>query len=380
MRIAFLTDGIYPYVLGGMQRHSYYVCKYLARNKIRIRLFHFNQGSYDINALECFTEEEKAYIDPVVLDFPPSGRLPGHYIRESYRYSVSIYEALKPEINQFDFIYAKGFSGWKLLEERKRGLSTPPVGVKFHGMNMFQRKASFRSWLESYLFRGPVKFNMNNADFVFSYGGKITDIIKETGVSSSKIIEVGTGVTDDWLDDTINVNSGINFLFVGRYERLKGIQELGEAISVLKQKGLDFSFYFVGPIPEHLRLRHDGIHYTGAITDQAQLKAIYKKCDVLVCPSYSEGMPNVILEAMAQSLTVLATDTGATSILVNDNTGWLINTCNTALIVSALEEIINLSPMELKRKKQSAFEHVRDNFRWEKISEVLVDKISGCVS
>ena len=52
MRIALLTDGIYPYVLGGMQRHSFYLAKYFAKNKFYVDLFHFNQSEYDINKLE----------------------------------------------------------------------------------------------------------------------------------------------------------------------------------------------------------------------------------------------------------------------------------------------------------------------------------------
>ena len=58
MRIALITDGIWPYVLGGMQKHSYYLCKYLAQQNVYVDLYHFNQSNYDISKLEFFTEEE----------------------------------------------------------------------------------------------------------------------------------------------------------------------------------------------------------------------------------------------------------------------------------------------------------------------------------
>ncbi len=58
MKVALVTDGIWPYVMGGMQKHSYYLCKYLAKKKIDVDLYHFNQSQLNIEALDVFTEEE----------------------------------------------------------------------------------------------------------------------------------------------------------------------------------------------------------------------------------------------------------------------------------------------------------------------------------
>lgn len=59
MRIALITDGIAPYVLGGMQKHSYYLAKYFAKNKVYVDLVHYNDSNYNIVDLEFFSEEEK---------------------------------------------------------------------------------------------------------------------------------------------------------------------------------------------------------------------------------------------------------------------------------------------------------------------------------
>ncbi|WP_081782592.1 hypothetical protein [Marinilabilia salmonicolor] len=40
MRIALLTDGIYPHIMGGMQKHSYYLAKYLARAGVKVDVYH----------------------------------------------------------------------------------------------------------------------------------------------------------------------------------------------------------------------------------------------------------------------------------------------------------------------------------------------------
>ena len=92
MRIALITDGISPYVIGGMQRHSFYLAKWFAKNKVYVDLYHFNQSSLNIQELKCFDEDEKKYIHSFVIPFPKEGRLPGHYIYESYIYSKRIFE------------------------------------------------------------------------------------------------------------------------------------------------------------------------------------------------------------------------------------------------------------------------------------------------
>jgi len=116
MRIAIISDGVHPYVVGGMQRHTYYLCKYLSLSGIKVTLYHFNNSNLDINKLEVFSEKERENIESIVVPFPSSNKLPGHYIRDSYKYSCLIYELIKDRLNEFDFIYSKGFSAWKLIE------------------------------------------------------------------------------------------------------------------------------------------------------------------------------------------------------------------------------------------------------------------------
>src|SRR4051812_9811811 len=134
MRVALITDGIWPYVLGGMQKHSYYLCKYLAKNGVEVDLFHFNQSNYNIARLEFFTDEEKKYIHPTVIPFPDSAKGYGHYLVNSYRYSLTVYEKLKDSLSNYDLIYAKGFTGWHFVREKQRSkLLCPPIAIKFHG-------------------------------------------------------------------------------------------------------------------------------------------------------------------------------------------------------------------------------------------------------
>lgn len=380
MRIALITDGIWPYVLGGMQKHSYYLCKYLAQQNVYVDLYHFNQSNYDISKLEFFTEEERIYINSIIIDFPKSLPFPGHYIYNSYKHSKLIFEAIKDKLPIYDFIYTKGFTGWVLINQKSNGkIKCAKIGVKFHGYEMFQKAPDFKIKLQHFfLLRNPVKIISQKADIVFSYGGKITDIIRSLDVTPEKIIELPSGVESNSLSNEIKPAGQIlRFLFLGRYERRKGIEELNDAISTIvsKEQKQKTEFHFIGPIPQEKHLQNKAVIYHGEIRDRVKLTAAIKNCDVLICPSWSEGMPNVILEAMANGLTVIATDVGAVNVLVNEKTGYLIDNSVPELIRNEIEKILASSKEELDSKKQNALNYIKESFVWEKLINKFLNSI-----
>lgn len=401
MKIALITDGIQPYVIGGMQKHSYCLAKYFAHHGIYVDLYHtplFGKRTPEMESLSCFSDNEKKYIRPFLIDFPkesklpsPSGKgrgwgFPGHYLRRSYVYSEKIYEILKRNLNNVDFIYAKGFTPWKIIEEKMTGEKIPPVGVKFHGYEMFQKATSLSEKIHRKLFfQSPVKFISRNADFVFSYGGKTTGLIEKLNVERKKIIEIPSGVEEDWLvPSATKPNKVRKFIFIGRFERRKGIQELSQAILNLDKRflkngegrdGAYFEFHFVGPIPGDKEIISETIHYHGSISDPEKIKHILSGADVLVCPSYSEGMPNVIIEAMSRGLAIIATDVGAVNCLVNSENGFLLDDCSVKTIENAIFSAIKLPEEKLFQMKKNSLEKIRENFLWENISEKLIKEI-----
>jgi glycosyltransferase involved in cell wall biosynthesis len=216
------------------------------------------------------------------------------------------------------------------------------------------------------------------ADVVFSYGGKITTIIKSIGVHENRVVELPSGVEETSLALAIRpTNDVIKFLFLGRYERRKGIEELNQAIQKLitHYKDKIFEFHFIGPIPSQKKLNDKHVLYHGEQRDKETLRRLIKNCDVLICPSWSEGLPNVILEAMASGLAVIATDVGATSILVNEQTGWLLKSSSPEEILSVIEMVLSLAPSVLDQKKQNALNLVSEDFTWEKLIHQLIDRM-----
>jgi glycosyltransferase involved in cell wall biosynthesis len=370
VKVAILTDGIHPYVIGGMQKHSTYLVKFLAQRGVAVELYHCVAfGKRKPNESEVKRMMELDANAPLVshcLEFPRADWMPGHYLKESFSYSRQIFGMIKNKLDTFDFIYVKGFAGWHLIEQKKKGLSMPPVGIKFHGYEMYQKAPNFRAKLEQSLLRGPAKFCNIHADYVFSYGGKITPIIEAMGVSKEQIIEIPTGIASNWIvDEPKKIEGPRSFLFVGRYERRKGIEELNQALEALASE--DFIFHFIGPILKDKQLKIKQAKYHGKIMDEQKIQEIMAKCEVLVTPSHSEGMPNVIMEGMARGLAVIATNVGAVAAQVDDKNGWLLS--NTDSLKDTLRAVIQMDRKELLPRRKESIDKVQNLFTWEKVAE-----------
>jgi glycosyltransferase involved in cell wall biosynthesis len=381
MKILLITDGVFPFVVGGMQKHSHYLAKFLSLRGNQITLVHCVPFGKTIperaEVLKELGLPENSDLEVLGFHFPRAGIVPGHYLKESYNYSKMVFDKLRDRLLEFDFIYAKGFAAWHLLHEKSRGKKMPPVGVKFHGYEMYQPPASFKSRLEHWMLRGPVKWNNRAADVVFSYGGKITEIIEQQlKIDRSRIIEIPTGIESGWCTEKMPTQAidSKTFLFIGRFERRKGVQELNEALKLLSERK-DMMFQFIGPIPQGNKVVANNITYHGPITEKKEIQNIMDQCQVLVVPSHSEGMPNVIMEGMARGLAILATDVGAVNTIVDDKNGWLIEPGSIEAIKSGLEKILAENPEKIFQKQVVSVQRIKDFFTWESVSARVEDEI-----
>lgn len=377
MKIALVTDGISPYVVGGMQKHSYYLARFLAENGCTIDLYHYKVYNREKTAQEIFGKASEN-IRLIEVPFPSPGKLPLHYLRESKTYSKLLYNEFLSS-GGADFIICKGFTAWEFIEKKKAGVQLPPVAVNFHGYEMFQRAFTTREKIIQRFLRRPVREISRNADFVFSYGGKITTILREQlKIEENKILEFPSGIEEGWLNRNVKPSGAKKrFLFIGRFEARKGIAELTSVVRDMNEGG--WSFDFIGDIPEHLRIRKSSVTYHGLITNPDDIRSIMRECDVLVCPSWSEGMPNVILEGMASGLAAIATDTGATRLLVNDETGWLLASPERENLKYVFEVVLNTSPEELNNKRKKAVNLIESSFLWKNIAGKITSRLKEII-
>ena len=385
MKIAFFTDGIPPYIIGGMQKHSLNLAKELVLNGIDVDLFHFVQKNEKIpssNELNKLVFDGKSSFNRVYCThFPSSIYFPGHYIWNSYKYSKFIFEIVKYDIEKYDFIYAKGFASWELLKEKKKHNINTIVGINFHGYEMFQSSANFRVKLEYLLLRPFVRQNNINADYVFSYGGKITSIIKSIGIPNNKIIEFPSGIHDSWIRDKkeIIANKKIKILFIGRNERRKAYKEVIDVAMNFIDRSIEF--HFIGPFLENEKVysKSNKIIYHGIVKDELKKRNIIDQCSILLCPSYSEGMPNVILEGMSRGLAIIATNVGAVSELVNKRNGILMNSNTCDDILNSIFILLSLSEKDFIRMRLCSIDKIQKNFVWSKLTKKLVFTLQNLV-
>ena len=139
----------------------------------------------------------------------------------------------------------------------------------------------------------------------------------------------------------------VRLLFLGWLERSKGIFELIEACRRLAGNRR-FTLDVAGEgnasaEARELAARHDlngVVRFRGWLRD-AQLLEAMTESDVLVLPSWAEGLPNAMIEAMAAGLAVVVTGVGAIPELIADlRTGLLVEPRNTDALTGALDEII----------------------------------------
>lgn len=125
----------------------------------------------------------------------------------------------------------------------------------------------------------------------------------------------------------------VNFVFVGWLERTKGVPELIEAVAKLQFLATRFRLYLVGngslevEVSEAIACRRlENVHALGWLQKNDVIHVL-GLAHVFVLPSHSEGFPNALLEAMAQTLPVIATRVGGIpDSIVHDVNGMLVDT------------------------------------------------------
>jgi glycosyltransferase involved in cell wall biosynthesis len=325
------------------------------------------------------SEAEKSKITSISIPWSTGDQLPGHYIRNLKRFSHQAYQHYQRR-SPADFIYGQGLTAWSFVKAKAKKADLPPIGVNLHGYEMFQPPANTRAILQNFMLRQAFRPHARRADYVFSLGGKLTDLIQEKlDIPSERIFELNVGIDPSWLIPDVHPASvPRRFVFLGRYERRKGIEELQSVIQSHPEWQQYAQFRFIGPIPEAKRLSLPHVSYAGIIIDQTILKKELRSADVLLCPSHSEGMPTVILEAMASGLAILATDVGAVQLMVDSENGKMLPRLTDADLADGIKTLIELAPNKIFAMKQSSLARVHA-FEWGKVALKTLESIQEII-
>jgi glycosyltransferase involved in cell wall biosynthesis len=152
--------------------------------------------------------------------------------------------------------------------------------------------------------------------------------------------------------------------FVGSFEARKGVRELCMAWHRVAEEVPDAHLVLVGKgSRENEMRRHLGgaprVIWLGYRTD---IPSVLKTLDVLVLPSYVEGAPNVVLEAMSSGAAIVATRVSGTPELVRERLeACLVPPHDADALADAMTSVLSSSPMR-ERLRAAALARVRDTF------------------
>ena len=143
--------------------------------------------------------------------------------------------------------------------------------------------------------------------------------------------------------------SSINLLFVGRLDKNKRPERFVHLAAILLKKfpKVSLKFQIAGDgelradlerLAESLSLSSEILEFLGVCSD---MSSVYNRADILISTSEREGTSNVILEAMAHGLPVIATKVGGTAEILNESRGILIDPDNESELVGAAVILIS---------------------------------------
>lgn len=230
----------------------------------------------------------------------------------------------------------------------------------------------FASWLAripwSFTAHGPEEFDrprgiglaekIESAKFVVaisSFGrSQLWRWVKHSEWKKINVVRCGLDIL--FLDgDRVPLPTKPRLVCVGRLFEQKGQLLLVEAAQMLRRKGIEFEIVFAGdgPLRAEIELMiaeanlGDCISITGWISGRRVREEI-EKARALIIPSFAEGLPVVIMEAMALERPVVSTMVaGIPELVSHGETGWLVPAGDVTALIDAVAQVLSSTPEKL---------------------------------
>ena len=228
------------------------------------------------------------------------------------------------------------------------------------------------------------KINLKFVSKIIVLTPNAAEYISQLGIDKEKICIIPNGVN---CNNFLNMPSPYRFkknykidgemiLFVGGLSPRKGVQYLIKAMPKILREipdttlvivGIDWGFQsYLEVLSNELGVVNK-VLFTGPVSNERLLEA-YSACDVFVLPSEREGLPTVILEAMASGKPVVATNEGGNPYVIDDGvTGFLIDYGDDTKLADSIIKL--LLDENLARKMGNDGRSVVKKYSWKRIAE-----------
>lgn len=318
MKICFLVGTLGQ---GGAERQLFYMLQALKNAKIDIRVICLTEG-------EVYQER----IESLGIEIEYVGANGNRLVR-----LAKIIENLrknKPDIIQSSHFYTNiyGAIAGKILQIKSIGAIRNDLTSEINADRFFG------------------KWQVSLPDHLIANSKLALDRAIKWGISGEKI---------DFVRNVVNLgntkqnspqrnNNEINIIYVGRLSEQKRPEIFVELAVYLKKNSentnVNFQMIGEGPLFENLKKQAESFHLIAPnfvfLGNQKDVLPFYQNADLLVLTSKYEGTPNVILEAMACGLPILATKVGGIPEIVSDKCGILVDPENKTELFESSKKLI----------------------------------------
>lgn len=382
MKVVLATRAVFPFHgYGGMETYVYFLSKHLLENGVDVEIV-TSSSKKEVNA---DINLNYTFLPPFV-----SGKF-----TQPVRYWLFVRNCAK-YLNKLDFdiLHACGITAYRYLKfgNRKPVVAQPFGSEEFKNIN--EGKLVGRVYSDFFM-RKPKIYCMQHADAIASEGElqtkEIMDLFK---VPREKIFALPDGVDMDlveqYLEKTKITKEDFNLqdadlvlMNVNRLEPNKGVLYLIDALRILNEE-LKVKLILVGTGSqkqeikeriEKLGLKDKVLHFEN-IPDKKMFQ-LYTLADISVTPTLYEGLPLVILEAMATEKTIVASDVSEVpQVVKNKENGFLVPPASPKAIADAVIKIYDKNLFEKMGRKSK---EIAKDYDWDIIANMAIKKYEELV-
>lgn len=224
-----------------------------------------------------------------------------------------------------------------------------------------------------------VVLNHSKATIIVQNHDDFADCVKILPKAKLKLVP-GSGVdTKHFYPNSKKLSAPLTFVLVARMLWSKGVQEYVDAAIQVKKQFSASRFLLVGEpdlenpesIPLEVLNNWNKQGFVEWLGHQSDIKNIYNSAHVAVLPSYREGMPKSLLEAMACGLPIITTNARGCKDLFCDN-GYLVLAKDDKALTVAMIDFIN-SPQFHKNMAANSLQAVQKFYDSEIINKQIID-------
>tara|TARA_B100001250_G_C19805944_1_gene793292 strand:+ start:1699 stop:2817 length:1119 start_codon:yes stop_codon:yes gene_type:complete len=166
---------------------------------------------------------------------------------------------------------------------------------------------------------------------------------------------------------------------VGRFDPLKDHDNFIQACAMIRKHNKDIEFIIIGRDINSknnalmsILIKHNMDDDIILIDEQKSLNSFYSAMDIFCLHSLSEGFPNVLVEAMANSLPCVSTDAGEAEIILN-NSEYTVRVNNP---IDLSKKLLSVAELSVEKRKQLGFNNssrVKNKYDIRKIKKIYFD-------